>query len=146
MRTEAVPDSAKTIAPFSGDVGGSVPVHVLIVDDNAEFLSTARHLLERDGIVIAGTVSNGAEALRASRVLEFIDVVLVDIDLGRENGFDVAESLASTSGGRQPVILMSVYAEDDFEDLLTVSSAIGFVSKATLSAQAISDLLGRGRR
>jgi CheY-like chemotaxis protein len=123
-----------------------MPVHALIVDDNVAFLSTARHLLERDGVVIVGTVSNGAEALRASEVLQFIDVVLVDIDLDQESGFDLAERLHSASGGRQPVILMSVYAEQDFEDLLTVSSAIGFVSKATLSAQAISDLLGGGRR
>jgi CheY-like chemotaxis protein len=116
----------------------------MIVDDNAAFCSTARHLLERDGIVIVGTVSTGAEAVRASKALEFIDVILVDIDLGQESGFDLAERLHSLSGGRPPVILISVYDEQDFEDLLTASSAIGFVSKAALSARAISDMLGRG--
>jgi CheY-like chemotaxis protein len=138
------PFSRNTIAPVSRQVGAFIPLHALIVDDNAAFCSTARHLLERDGIVIVGTVSTGAEAVRASKALEFIDVILVDIDLGQESGFDLAERLDSLSGGRPPVILISVYDEQDFEDLLTASSAIGFVSKAALSARAISDMLGRG--
>jgi CheY-like chemotaxis protein len=115
-----------------------------MVDDNAAFLSTARQLLERDGIAVVGAVSTGAEALGASQLLEFIDVVLVDIDLGQESGFDLAERLRSASGGRLPVLLMSVYPESDFEDLLAASPAIGFVAKAMLSAQAISDVLRLG--
>jgi CheY-like chemotaxis protein len=144
--TSPLPASCKTFDSFSRHaVVAFVPLHALIVDDNATFRTTARHLLERDGIVIVGTVSTGAEALRASKALEFVDVILVDIDLGQESGFDLAERLHSASGGRHPVILISVYAEQDFEDLFTASSAIGFVSKATLSAQTIREMLARGR-
>jgi CheY-like chemotaxis protein len=121
-----------------------MPLRSLIVDDNANFLITARQLSEREGVVVVGAVSTTAEALSSSAELES-DVVLVDVDLGQERGFDVAERLKSASGGRLPVVLTSAFAEQDLEDLLAASSAIGFVSKAALSAQAIIDVFRRGQ-
>jgi two-component system, NarL family, nitrate/nitrite response regulator NarL len=120
-----------------------MPLRALIVDDNAHFLITARQLLEREGIVVVGTATTIAGALCSSAELE-ADVVLVDVDLGPESGFDLAERLYSASGGRRPVVLTSALAEEDLEDLLVASSAIGFVSKAELCAQAIIDVLRRG--
>jgi hypothetical protein len=43
------------------------------------------------------------------------------------------------------VILISTYAESDFADLVAQSPAVGFLSKAELSARAIDALL-RGAR
>jgi DNA-binding NarL/FixJ family response regulator len=120
-----------------------MPLRALIVDDNANFLITARQLLESEGIVVVGTVSTTAEAICSCAELE-TDVVLIDVDLGPESGFDLAERLNSASGGRRPVVLTSAFAEQDLEDLLAASSAIGFVSKAELSAQAIIDVLRGG--
>jgi hypothetical protein len=40
------------------------------------------------------------------------------------------------------VILISTHAEDDFADLIAASPAVGFLSKAELSADAIRDLVG----
>jgi hypothetical protein len=42
------------------------------------------------------------------------------------------------------VILISTHAEQDYADLIAASPAVGFVSKAALSADAIGDLLARG--
>ena len=65
----------------------------LLVDDNETFAETARRVLEPDGVTVAGTASNIAEALlRASELQP--DVVLIDIMLGDENGFDLARRLA----------------------------------------------------
>jgi CheY-like chemotaxis protein len=64
-------------------------VRCLIVDDSPWFLDAARSLLEREGITVVGVASTGAEALR--RTAEFRpDVMLVDIDLGGESGFELA--------------------------------------------------------
>jgi CheY-like chemotaxis protein len=120
-----------------------MPLRALIVDDNAAFLASARRLMEHEGVVIVGTVSTGADALSASEE-QNPDVILVDVDLGQESGCDLAERLNSVSGDRRPVILISAYPEQDLGDLLTASSAIGFVTKADLSAQAITEVLGRG--
>lgn len=118
-------------------------LRALIVDDNIEFLVVARCLLGREGISVVGVASSSAEALRLLEEHD-PDVVLVDVDLGEESGFDLAERLSAVTGGRRSVILISAYPEQDLEDLLESSSAIGFVSKPELSAEAIIEVLGRG--
>ena len=64
----------------------------VIIDDSADFVDAARGLLERQGITVVGAASNSAEALRFIEALR-PDVTLVDIDLGAESGFAVAEQL-----------------------------------------------------
>jgi CheY-like chemotaxis protein len=112
-------------------------VRALIVDDNAEFLGAARRLLEREGMHVVGVASTSAEAVRSVEEHE-PDVVLVDVDLGAENGFDLAGRL-----GRR-VVLISAHPEQDLEELVDASAAIGFISKMRLSANAIVELLEDG--
>ncbi|MCV7416653.1 response regulator transcription factor [Mycolicibacterium litorale] len=117
----------------------------LIVDDSAEFRDAARAMLTRAGIDVVAVAANIADALRYSRELE-PDVALVDVDLGGENGFDLAEQLDRSGLPTAPaVILVSTYAEQDLAEMLAVSPAIGFVSKISLSATAIRNLLGADR-
>ena len=71
-----------------------MPLRCLLVDDNDAFLETARTLLERQGVQVAGVASNIAGALRQARALR-PDVVLVDIGLGEESGFELARLLAA---------------------------------------------------
>ena len=111
------------------------------MDDNPGFLQTACRILERGGITVVGVASTGNEALRRVKELE-PNVALVDIDLGRESGFDVAQQLTSDGDAPAPtVILISTHAEQDFADLIADSPAAAFVSKADLSAAAIEDVL-----
>jgi CheY-like chemotaxis protein len=113
----------------------------LIVDDSPRFVTAARSLLERQGMAVLGTASTGAEALRLAAGLR-PDVVLVDIDLGGESGFKLARRLDRQPGNPPaPVILISTHAEEDYADLVAASPAVGFLSKAVLSAGAIRDLL-----
>jgi DNA-binding NarL/FixJ family response regulator len=117
------------------DVG--VAFSVLIVDDNRLFLQAARVLLERQGLRVVGVAATSAEALRRAGELR-PEVVLVDITLGGESGFDLAGRLAGHHGGGGPaVILISTHAEADFADLIAESPAAGFVPKPELSADAI---------
>jgi CheY-like chemotaxis protein len=116
-----------------------VALRCLIVDDNPDFLSAARHLLEREGIVVVGGVSNPDEAVARVRDLE-PDVALVDIDLNGASGFDVVEGIAALGEHAPPVILVSAYAATDYAELVE-KSAVGFISKAALSAAAIAELL-----
>jgi two-component system, NarL family, nitrate/nitrite response regulator NarL len=109
----------------------------VIVDDSARFLELARSLLERDGIKVLGTACSAAEGF--SRVTERRpDVALVDIDLGRDSGFDLTRDLERVD---TVVILISAHAEVDFSDLIDASSALGFIPKAELSASAVHDLV-----
>ena len=118
---------------------------VLIVDDNHSFLEAARMLLEREGLTVTAVVSSTAEALRSAEASP-PDVILVDISLGEESGFDLARRLAEADGGREgpTVILISTHAQADFADVIAESSAAGFLPKAELSAAAIHRIVEGG--
>jgi CheY-like chemotaxis protein len=119
------------------------PIRVVIVDDNPEFLDSARRLLEHQGARVVGVASTNADALRSVRDLQ-PDVALVDVNLGEESGFDVAEALHEIDGAATaPVILISTHAEPDLADMIETSPAIGFLAKSALSASAITAALGR---
>ncbi len=116
----------------------------LIVDDNPEFLDAVRRLLQNEGIDVAGVASRGAEALGLAESLR-PDVTLVDIGLGREDGFEVARQLAEGDGqAAGKVILISTHSRDEFAELIEASPAIGFISKSALSAEAIRRLASNG--
>jgi CheY-like chemotaxis protein len=114
----------------------------LIVDDSPRFLEAARGLLVREGIVVVAVATNGADAIR--RVAELgPDVILIDIDLGGQSGFDVVRRLTSEADlAPSAVILISTHAEEDYAELIAASPATGFLPKTKLSAGAIGDLLG----
>jgi DNA-binding NarL/FixJ family response regulator len=113
----------------------------LIVDDNVGFLEAAQQLLERQGIDVVGVASTSDDAVQRAHELR-PDVALLDIDLGAENGFDIARRLAGEDGLEQlRLVLISMYVENDFADLIEDSPALGFVSKSALSASAIRDVL-----
>ena len=114
----------------------------LIVDDSTDFVAAARHLLEHAGIKVVGVASTSAEALRRFEQ-QRPDVTLVDVNLGSENGFELAEQLhRSGLPAPSPVIMISTHAEQDFADLIAASPAIGFLAKFALTADAIRDLVG----
>lgn len=114
-------------------------LRVLIVDDNASFLDAARVLLERQGLGVAGVAMTTSEALQQATALQ-PDVVLVDISLGRESGFELAQRL-SEGHSQAAVILISTHAESDFADLIAESPATGFLPKLDLSADEIRRIL-----
>ena len=119
-----------------------MPLRCLLVDDNETFLKTASLLLEREGLTVMGVASSIAAALRRARALR-PDVILVDIGLGDESGFDLARLLAQDGqGGGAEVILISTGAEADYMELIAESPAAGFLAKAELSARGISRILG----
>jgi CheY-like chemotaxis protein len=120
-----------------------VSIRCLLVDDSDAFLKAASDLLQREGVTVLGVAATSAEALRQARALR-PDVILVDIGLGSESGFDLAQLLAQDAqAGRAEVILISARAETDYAELIAESPAAGFLVKPELSAQAISRILGR---
>ena len=109
----------------------------LIVDDNARFLEAARALLEREGLHVVGVASSAAEAIQHARDLE-PEVVLVDVYLGAESGFELTKGLAEVHTAS--IILISTHAETDFDELIADSAAAGFIPKERLSADAVRAL------
>ena len=110
-------------------------IRCLIVDDNRPFLDAARLLLEREGLAVVGVATTSAEALRLEEELR-PDVVLVDIRLGDESGFELARRLSGT------VILISTHAQSEYDEEISASTVAGFIPKAQLSASPVLRIAG----
>src|SRR6187399_1975596 len=76
---------------------------ILIVDDDPNFLETAREALGRDNQVFPA--SDPAQTYKLAENLGFA-VVLVDLELGGANGFDLIEKMHE-SFPHLPVIAIS---------------------------------------
>ena len=113
----------------------------LIVDDNESFLEISAASLDGDDLDVVGTATTCAEAL-CQVAEQRPDVVLVDINLGEESGFELARMLVErfpqlASG----VVLISTRAEGDLAGLIKASPAAGFVPKLQLSARAVLEVV-----
>jgi signal transduction histidine kinase/CheY-like chemotaxis protein len=83
------------------------------------------------------------EALNSIR--EFLpEVVLLDIELGAEDGIEVAEKVAAL-GIDAKVVLISLRDRSDLGEQIAQCGAIGFLRKDKLSAQSISSLVASCR-
>ena len=98
----------------------------------------------RKKVTIVGSGNVGATAAHWIASKELADVVLIDITLGAESGFELARHLAEHArDGGPAMILISTHAEADFADLIADSPATGFLPKSQLSADAIRRILDR---
>lgn len=114
-------------------------LRVLLVDDNAEFLRVARTSLSRDGVEVVGSATSSADALQQTLALR-PDLVLVDIGLGEESGFDLAFKLVDAVPSlRSGVILISTRSADEVAHLVATSPAVGFISKTDLSPRVLRE-------
>ena len=121
-----------------------MPLRCLIVDDNDGFREEMGALLEEQGVSVVGGAASGAEALERNAELR-PDVVLVDIDLGGENGVELVTRLRQGLGpaGVPNVILISGHDGSEYADLIEASPALGFLAKTDLSAATIRRMLSR---
>jgi two-component system, NarL family, nitrate/nitrite response regulator NarL len=112
-------------------------VRVLIVDDNPCFRDAACALMLARGHVVVGTADSGSSALAALTLAP--DVVLLDVCLGEESGFDVACALTRARPGIA-VLLMSAGDIGVPEKRLSECGARGFTLKGQLARADLTRL------
>jgi DNA-binding NarL/FixJ family response regulator len=117
----------------------------------ADFCTAARSVLDHDVTAQICRLwrrsklsRKGSETLRLSELRP--EVVLVDVMLGGESGFELARRLAAHHrDGGPTVILISTYSAADFAGPIAESPAAGFLPKQEVSADAIRRIVdGRG--
>jgi DNA-binding NarL/FixJ family response regulator len=111
---------------------------VLIVDDHTPFRTFAHSLLEAEGFEVAGEAADGEAALAAAEELH-PDVVLLDINLGTIDGFEVARRLAAESAPK--VVLISSRPATDYGAKIGDAPVAGFLPKQELSGEALLRLV-----
>jgi len=103
-------------------------IKVLLVDDHAMFRTGLRLAIEsRPGIKVVAEAANRAEALEAA-AREAPDIILLDLDLGDDNGLDLLPDLAANSSpGR--VILLTGMRDPEVHRRAVRMGAVGLVLK-----------------
>ena len=114
-------------------------VTVLIVDDFAAFRHSARALLEDDGFDVVGEAADGQTALTEVERLRPA-VVLLDVQLPDEDGFEVAARVASRPDP-PVVVLVSTRDASAYAARLAGTPARGLIAKAELSGERLAALL-----
>jgi chemotaxis response regulator CheB len=113
---------------------------ILIADDSASFRALAGRLVRDGGHVVVGEAEDAASALRLARTLA-PDAVLLDVHLGADDGWAVAEVLGERCAARVVMVSSDPDAADD--ELVRRGRASAFVAKGELAAVDLAAVLGR---
>lgn len=114
----------------------SKTVRIVLVDDHTVVRAGLRMLIEsRPGLQVVGEAATTGEALSVAREAQ-PDIILLDLDLGGDNGLDILPELFTTA--RQARVLMLTGVRDPEEHHRAVRlGAMGVV----LKEKAADDLL-----
>ncbi|WP_374485552.1 response regulator [Zoogloea sp.] len=113
----------------------SKPIRVLIADDHAIVRQGLRQILsDTPDLTVAGEADNGVEAVQMVRGGEW-DVVLMDVSMPDRNGID-ALKLIKKECPRLPVLILSMYPEEQYAIRALKAGAAGYLTK-----QSAPDLL-----
>ena len=102
-----------------------MPVRVLVVDDHCEFRT-----LGARGYEVVGEAASGEAALAAAARVR-PDAVMLDVELGDRDGFEVARALRATCPCAS-VLLVSIRDYGVCEELVRGTGAAGFLLKSRL--------------
>jgi DNA-binding NarL/FixJ family response regulator len=117
----------------------SMPLSVLVVDDDAGFRGLARRVLGAAGLTVVGEAASAAEATAEALALR-PDAVLLDVGLPDQSGLVIARPLAQLPW-RPTVLLTST--DPVGPEAVERSGAAGFVPKHELPDAPLERLLAR---
>jgi len=120
---------------------------ILLVDDHAIVRQGVMQLLIDRGIASeVGEAENGTEALARADQADW-DIALLDISLPDMNGIEVLKRLRRKAP-HTPVLMFSMYREDQFAVRALKAGAAGYLSKTANTAQMIMAVqqVAAGRR
>jgi DNA-binding NarL/FixJ family response regulator len=104
-------------------------VRVLIVDDHPLVRRTIRRFLESERgfevVAEAGTCAEAHEAMAEHHP----DIVLLDLELGEDNGFRVLDELRDAKT-KVPVLVVSLHSESIYAPRCIEAGAGGFLMKS----------------
>ena len=112
-------------------------LRVMIADDHAIVRQGLRQILsDTKDMEVAGEACNGVEALQMSREGVW-DVVLMDVSMPDRNGID-ALKLLKKEQPRLPVLILSMYPEDQYAIRALKAGAAGYLNKQSAPDQLVT--------
>ena len=122
-------------------------IRVLIADDHAVVREGLKQIVsESADMTIAGEASNGHEVMALARTGD-CDVVLLDLAMPGKDGFDTLKELKLLRP-EVPVMILSVYHEDQYAVRLLRAGAAGYLTKESAPEELVTAIrkVSRGGR
>jgi DNA-binding NarL/FixJ family response regulator len=111
---------------------------VVLIDDHELVLDGLRRALERAGWTVSGAFTDPEQALR-HLALATVDVVVVDLSMGRHSGLTVLQAVRKL-GSTASVAVLTSYADQAAASEAMRAGARGFLLKDTGSAELVERL------
>ena len=116
-------------------------IEILMVDDHAIFRSGLRRLLADEiDMRIVAEAGNGHEAMAHLRQRSF-DLVLLDVNMGGRSGLETMRRIRA-DWPRLPVIMLSMYPEEQYAPMAFELGANGYLSKDREAGQLVAAIRG----
>src|SRR5258706_497786 len=118
---------------------GAAMTKILIADDHEVVRRGLKEILTDEfGSLSVGEACNGAEALEAARK-ENWDIVLLDINMPGRGGLNVLEELRQICP-KTPVLVLSVFPEEDYAMRALKLGAAGYLTKQSASDELLAGI------
>ncbi len=116
-------------------------IKVIIADDHPVVREGLVHIISHTpDLIVAGEAENGSELLEKISQLD-LDVVVLDVDMPKKNGWEVIAHL-NAEYPKLPVIILSGFSEDDFAVQFLKAGASGYLNKV----HALKEIAGAIRK
>ncbi|MBI5590808.1 MAG: response regulator transcription factor [Deltaproteobacteria bacterium] len=110
---------------------------ILIVEDHPIFSMGLRELInQEDDLTVCGQAESVQEARKILMSLN-PDLVIVDLSLKDSSGFDLIQDIGSRSGGRIPVLVLSMHDESLHAQRCLKAGARGYIMKQEASVSVV---------
>lgn len=123
-------------------------IRVLIADDHAIVRQGLRQILaDSQDMEVGGEAANGFEAIQKIRDEGPWDIVLLDVSMPGKNGVDTLKQIKDERP-RLPVLVLSMYPEDQYAVRLLKAGAAGYLTKESAPEQLVTAIraVAAGRR
>lgn len=114
----------------------SRPLHVLMIEDDPSIAEMYRLQLEHDGYEVAVATTGEVGLSRLSGAAP--DIVLLDLLLPDQSGFELLAALNERLPGHPPVIILSNYGEPSMIDRGRSLGAVDYLVKSRVTPAEIS--------
>jgi PAS domain S-box-containing protein len=130
------------VAMTSSNIRAAVrPLSILLADDHTIFRQGLREVLaERFPTAIFGEAANGWQAIQQLREGTW-DILLLDLSMPGKSGLAVLDNIQNL-GIKVPVLVLSTYAQGDYERRVLQAGAAGFINKGQVTSE-LADAITR---
>ena len=112
-------------------------IRVLVADDHTIVREGLKQILSRSGdLAVAGEATNGNDVLKLVREQEW-DVLVTDMSMPGRNGIELIK-LVKAARPQLPVLVLSMYGEDQYAVRAIRAGASGYLNKESASDQLVA--------